>query len=48
MLLILAVLRPDYERPLFHTSGGHFFIIGAVVLVLLGSFMMSRIVDIEA
>jgi tight adherence protein B len=48
MLLILAVLRPDYERPLFHTSAGHMFIVGAALLVLIGSFMMSRIVDIEA
>jgi tight adherence protein B len=48
MLLILALLRPDYERPLFHTSGGHIFLVAAAVLVLLGSFVMSRIVDIEA
>jgi tight adherence protein B len=47
MLLLLTLLRPDYERPLFHTSSGEIFLGVAVVLVGLGSYVMSRIVDIE-
>jgi tight adherence protein B len=47
MLLMLVLLRPDYERPLFHTSSGQLFLGAAAVLVGVGSLIMSRIIDIE-
>jgi tight adherence protein B len=47
MLAGLTLLRPEYEHPLLHTSGGRLVLVFGALLVVCGSWVMSRIVDIE-
>jgi len=48
LVLLIAVLNPGYLNPLFHTSTGHVLIVVALLLMALGSWVMGRIVRIEA
>jgi tight adherence protein B len=47
ILLIMEVISPKYVRPLLHTVGGVIALSVAGVLVILGSLVMRRIVEIE-
>jgi tight adherence protein B len=48
ILGLLALVRPAYIGPLFHTTGGVIALCLAIGLVLLGSFVMRLIVSAEA
>jgi tight adherence protein B len=47
LAVIISVLAPDYLHPLWHTSTGHALILLAIVLLVSGSLVIRRIVDIE-
>jgi tight adherence protein B len=47
MLLAFTIIDSSYERPMFHTTGGLVALGIGTVLVLAGSLVMKRIVDIE-
>jgi tight adherence protein B len=48
LLVLIDLVNPTYLRPLFHTETGHLLLIMAVALIFAGSFVMGRIVRIEA
>jgi len=43
----LTLLQPDVMRPLYTTTAGHFALVVAGLMVMAGSFVIQRIVDIE-
>jgi tight adherence protein B len=47
LLLVILVLNSSYLHPLFHKPAGRFMLVGAAVLVALGSWVIGKIVDIE-
>jgi tight adherence protein B len=47
ILLIISVINPSYEHPLFHSTGGEIALGAGVVMSILGSYMINRIVKIE-
>ncbi|HET9325037.1 MAG TPA: type II secretion system F family protein [Gaiellaceae bacterium] len=47
LLLVISVLNPTYVKPLFTTTGGHILLAFAAVLVVSGSLVIKRIVDIK-
>jgi tight adherence protein B len=48
LLGIIALLNPSYLSPLFETTTGHILLIVALGLMMTGSWVMGRIVKIEA
>jgi tight adherence protein B len=44
---LLTLIQPDVMRPLYTTTAGHLALLVAVLLVMSGSFVIQRIVDIE-
>ena len=47
ILLIMRLVSPKYVRPLFHTTAGIVALLVALVMVIAGSLVMKRIVNIE-
>jgi tight adherence protein B len=47
LLGIITVMNPGYMSPLYHTSTGHLMLVVAAVLVIAGSLVIKRIVEIE-
>ena len=47
MCILLNVLSPGYLDPLFKERIGQMAVGGAIVLILIGFFIIQRIVDIE-
>jgi tight adherence protein B len=47
LLGIITVVNPDYVKPLFTEPGGHVVLAIAAVLVVAGSLVIKRIVDIK-
>jgi tight adherence protein B len=47
ILLAMFIIAPTYVRPLFHTTAGVAALGTAVAMVIAGSLVMKRIVDIE-
>jgi tight adherence protein B len=49
ILLIVAIsfLNPGYLRPMFHTVGGVFLLVVAGIMLALGAWIISRIVNIK-
>jgi tight adherence protein B len=47
VLALLALIRPSYLRPLFHTTGGIIAMCVGVGLLVLGSFVMKMLVPSE-
>lgn len=45
--LVIALLNPGYLRPLFTTATGQFLLVFAAVLLVIGSFAIKRITEIE-
>jgi tight adherence protein B len=43
----LTLIQPDVMRPLYTTTGGHVALLIAALMVVAGSFVIQRIVDIE-
>lgn len=44
---VISLLNPGYMRPLFNTTGGRFALFVAVVMVVSGSLVIKRIVNIK-
>jgi tight adherence protein B len=47
LLLVLSLINPTYLSPLFHTTVGLVFFIGAVMMVIAGSMIIKKIVKID-
>ncbi|MDY4474826.1 type II secretion system F family protein [Mitsuokella sp.] len=47
LAVALSVLNPSYLKPLFETEIGEMFIVGAIILQLIGFIIIHRIVDIR-
>jgi tight adherence protein B len=47
LLIAISVINPDYSRPLFETTGGRLALMGAGVMVVAGSLVIKRIVNIK-
>ena len=47
LLAVISVLNPGYTRPLFHTSIGRILLVVAAAMVVVGSLVIKRIVEIE-
>jgi tight adherence protein B len=47
LLLIISLLNPGYERPMFHTTVGVILLIVAAVMTLAGGYAIRKIVTIE-
>jgi tight adherence protein B len=47
LLGIITLINPDYVRPLYTTSFGHIALVIAAVMVVSGSLVIRRIVDIK-
>lgn len=47
MLLLFYLINPSYERPMFHTAGGLIALGLGATLVVVGSLIMKRIIEIE-
>lgn len=47
LLLLVSVINPGYEHPLFHTTIGIIALVAAGVLTVMGSFVLKKIVTIE-
>jgi tight adherence protein B len=47
LLLVISVINPAYTTPLFTTTGGRILLIFAAVMVVSGSLVIKRIVNIK-
>ncbi len=47
LLIAISVIVPGYLDPLFHTALGIVFLVVGTILVMLGSFVIKRIVEIK-
>jgi Flp pilus assembly protein TadB/Mg-chelatase subunit ChlD len=47
LLLAISVLNPGYTEPLFTTTGGRIALLFSAVMIVLGSYVIKRIVDIK-
>jgi len=47
LLAVITALNPGYTAPLFTTTGGRLALLFAAVMVLAGSYVIKRIVDIK-
>lgn len=48
LLLVITLVNPSYERPLFQTSTGVLLLVVAATMVVIGSLVMRAIVKVEA
>jgi tight adherence protein B len=48
LLIAISALNPGYISPLFKTGGGQLMLIVAAVMVVAGSLVIKRIVEVEA
>ena len=47
LVLVLTAINPDYMSPLLHDPRGHYVILVAVILQLMGMLVIRRILDIK-
>lgn len=47
LLLLINLIAPGYSQPLFHDATGQKMLAAGAVLICIGGFMISRIVDIR-
>jgi tight adherence protein B len=47
LLLVITTINPRYEAPLFNSSAGRLMLVAAAVLVISGSLVIKRIVNIK-
>jgi tight adherence protein B len=47
LLTLLTLINPNYMRPLFETPIGNILLVGAAVMVITGSLVIKRIVEIK-
>jgi tight adherence protein B len=47
LLLTISVINPTYTEPLFTTTGGRLALLASAVLIVTGSYVIKRIVDIK-
>lgn len=46
--VIIYIVNPGYLKPLIESNIGHMFIIGAIIMEIIGFIIIQRIVDIKA
>lgn len=47
LLIVFTLLNPGYMHPLYHKSAGHLALAAAALLIVLGSVVIGKIIDIE-
>ncbi len=47
LLLAISLINPGYMRPMWHETVGHLFLALAAVMVVAGSIVIGRIIDID-
>jgi tight adherence protein B len=47
LLVVITLLNPQYVRPLYTTGFGHVVLVAAALMVISGSLVIKRIVDIK-
>jgi tight adherence protein B len=47
LLVAITVLNPDYIEPLFTHTGGRILLVLAGLMIIAGSVVIGKIVDIE-
>ena len=47
LLLVISVLNPDYMKPLVNRTAGQLMLLGAALMVIAGSLVIKRIVNIR-
>jgi tight adherence protein B len=47
LLLVISSMNPTYMHPMWHETVGHVFLGLATIMVIAGSIVIGRIVDIE-
>jgi tight adherence protein B len=47
LALVISLLNPSYMRPLFSTKPGEILVALAVVMIVAGSLVIKRIVNIK-
>jgi tight adherence protein B len=47
LLLAISALNPEYIAPLFSNTGGQVLLVGAAIMVVAGSYVIKRIVEIK-
>jgi tight adherence protein B len=47
LLVAISIISPGYSDPLFTTTGGRIALLFSAVMVVLGSYVIKRIVDIK-
>jgi tight adherence protein B len=47
LLVAISIISPGYTDPLFQTTGGRIALLFSAVMVVLGSYVIKRIVDIK-
>jgi tight adherence protein B len=47
LIVMIEVIRPEFLQPLFHTGIGVFALIVATIMVIMGSLVIKRIVEIK-
>jgi tight adherence protein B len=47
LAVVISLLSSSYMHPLFHTTLGQILLIGAAIMVALGSWVIGKIVDIR-
>jgi tight adherence protein B len=47
LVFILTLINPKYMAPLLYDPRGHFVIIAAIILQLMGTLVIKRILDIK-
>lgn len=48
LLLVISLLNPSYMTPLWHGGVGHAFLALAAIMIVAGSLIIGRIIDIDA
>jgi Flp pilus assembly protein TadB len=47
LLVIISILNPAYTSPLFHKTAGQALLVLAAIMVVSGSLVIRKIVDIK-
>jgi tight adherence protein B len=47
LLIAMSLINPSYPAPLFHTTPGHIALVLAAVMLVSGSLVIGRIVNIK-
>jgi tight adherence protein B len=48
LLLIISLINPSYMHPMWHETIGHIFLSFAAIMIVCGSLIIGKIIDIDA